>query len=262
MDIWIDSHTHLDIIEKEPIHQQELVDRLNDQNIKAVITISTDIPSYFSGKTLALNNPDKVFCTCGLYPSHAEDYDNRLIKALIEQVDEGIAIALGECGLDYYRNYGSPDLQKTLFRDQVRLAKTCHLPLVIHARDAYEDVYTILKEENPLDGGVMHCYGGNADYARRFMDLGFYISFAGNVTYKKADSLRESCRAVPLDRLLLETDAPYLTPVPHRGKKNHPGLLVHTAECVAELKGVSLDDLSQATCQNAIDLFKLDNLSS
>ncbi|GMT50397.1 MAG: TatD family hydrolase [bacterium] len=257
MDFWIDSHTHLDIIEKQPVHQQKLVDRLDVQNIKAVITVSTDIKSYFSGKTLSLNNPDTVFCTCGLYPSHAENYDGSLKKSLTDQLDEGIAVALGECGLDYYRNYATPDLQKTLFRDQVRLAKTYHLPIVIHAREAYEDVYTILKQEGPPDGGVMHCYGGDAHYAKRFMDIGFYISFAGNVTYKKADDLRESCKSVPLHRLLLETDAPYLTPLPHRGEKNHPGMLVHTAQYVAELKNVSLNELSQATCQNAINLFKL-----
>ncbi len=255
---WIDTHTHLDIIEKDPCNQQQVIDQALTKNIKVMITISTGLDSYFKGKNLSLTNPGIVFTTCGLYPVYTETYNDELKQKLVEQLNEGIAVALGEIGLDYHWQYGTPEQQKTLFRDQLRLAKDYNLPVIIHARDSLDDVYSMLAAESPLPGGVMHCFSGDEDYAEKFMDLGFYISFAGNVTFKKATILHRSCQRVPLDRLVLETDAPYLSPMPYRGKKNHPQMLSYTAQFVAEMKKVSLTELSQATCKNAVDLFNLD----
>ena len=257
MNRWIDTHTHLDIIEKQESQQIKVVEESHEKKIERLITISTTIESYLSGKNLVNKFPDIVYTTCGLYPSHAEAYDDNMRNQLIAQLKEGVAVAIGEAGIDYHWNYATPDLQKKLFRDQIHLAKEFDLPLVIHARNSYDDIYAIIKEEKPSKGGVMHCYSSDVSYVDKFVELGLYISFAGNVTYKKAHTLQESCVATPLERLVLETDAPYLTPMPFRGKKNYPHLISNTAEFVAELKGVSLEKLSEATCQNAIDLFNL-----
>lgn len=256
MQNWIDTHTHLDLISKEKLVQKQYVETAFDNKIKKIITISTEITNYINGKNLTCLYPGKVYTTCGLYPSHAAIYNTHLKGKLIDQLNERIAIAVGECGLDYYRNYATHDQQKLLFRDQINLAKEFNLPLVIHARDSYEDVYKILKEESP-SGGVMHCFSANIDYAEKFMNLGFYISYAGNITYNKAITLQETCKKIPLDRLLIETDAPYLTPIPYRGKLNHPALITHTAKFISELKLISLEKLSEYTCNNAIQLFNI-----
>ena len=253
---WIDSHTHLDIINKSPSTQQKIVDDSIEHGLTKLLTISTGIESYLNGKKVVINNQGVVYTTCGLYPSHADYYNDDLKNRLIEQLNEGVAVALGECGLDYYRNYGEINHQKKLFSDQIMLAKEYNLPLITHVREAYDDVYELLKKAMPLKG-VIHCFSGGVSDVERFVDLGFYISFAGNVTYKKAVTLQDSCRATPLDRLLLETDAPYLTPVPYRGKTNYPYYIEHTGRFVAELKGESVEVISQYTCDNAIKLFNL-----
>lgn len=252
---WFDTHTHIDITEKDTAAQQELVEKSLNSNISGLVNVSVDFESYLRGKNLNQKNLNKVFCTAGLYPSWSEKYDASLKIKLKEQLKEGIAIAMGECGLDYHWNYGTPDLQKQLFRDQIHLAKEFNLPIIIHARDAYEDVYDILKEEKHF--GIMHCFGGDADIALKFIDIGFYISFAGNTTYKKAVNLHEAAKAVPLECLLLETDAPYLTPVPFRGKKNYPALIEHTAQFIANLKEISLEKINLAANENAKKIFRL-----
>lgn len=257
MNNWIDTHTHLDIISKDSDQQQSIVDESLQNKIIGIITISTGIESYFSGKKISLNNPNYVYTTCGLYPSYAEKYDSNLRNKLIEQLNEGIAIAIGEIGIDYHWNYGTPDQQIKLFRDQIHLAKEYNLPIIIHCRESHDDVYKVLKEESPIPKGVMHCFSGTPEQANQYMELGLYISFAGNVTYKKAVDLHQSCLAVPMDRIVLETDAPYLTPIPHRGKKNYPYLIKHTGEFVSNLKQLPLEEVSQATCDNAKKLFGL-----
>ncbi len=253
---WFDTHTHIDILDNDPIEQQIIIDASKKDYILGIVNISTGISSYFSGKKISLDNPGLVFTTCGLYPSHAGDYDEHLWRSLIEQLNEGIAVGIGECGIDYYWNYADPDKQKRLFIDQIRLSKEYQLPLIIHCRDAYEDVYKILREEN-VSHGVMHCYSGDAEFAKRFLDLGFYISFAGNITYKKAFDIQEACKVIPMEKIVIETDSPYLSPVPKRGKKNYPAHIIHTAKFISDLKEIPLEVLSRTTWNNSIELFNL-----
>ena len=257
MSQWIDSHTHIDIMDKNPANWPYILSEAKNSGLYALINISTEISSFLRGKKLSQLSPDFVFHTAGLYPSHATSYNKTMRQALTDQLDEGTAIAIGECGIDYHWDYGAPDQQKHLFREQIRLAKDYNLPLIVHARNSYEDTLSVLREEKPHSGVVMHCWSGSAEEVKGFLDIGAYISFAGNVTYKKATDLQDSAQVVPLSKILIETDAPYLTPVPHRGKRNSPGLIRHTADFIADLKGVSVDDISQNTCQNAINLFKL-----
>ncbi|HMS11226.1 MAG TPA: TatD family hydrolase, partial [Pyrinomonadaceae bacterium] len=195
-------------------------------------------------------------------------------------------VAWGEIGLDYYYDHSPRDVQRDVFRRQTRLAKELELPIIVHSRDANDDTVEILKEENSLQAkangleltansfgaeknsrkplalshkpGVMHCFGGTPEMALALIEVGFYISFAGNVTFKKAEELREAARVVPLDRLLVETDCPFLTPVPHRGKRNEPAMVVHTAVFLAELKGVDFDVLARQTSENFSRLFGVD----
>ncbi len=251
---WIDSHAHIDLMNK---NDKQIINDAIKSDIVKIINISTEINSYFNGKKLSLENKNIVFTTCGLYPSNAEYYNKELRISLISQLKERIAVGIGEIGLDYYWNYSSRDKQVKLFNDQLCLAKDFNLPVVIHARESYEDVYKVLKKESPLPGGVMHCYCGNESFVNKFMELGFYISFAGNITYKKAYTIQRSCKAVPLERIVLETDSPYLSPIPFRGKKNEPKLLIHTAKFISNLKNESLNSLSMASYDNTNKLFNL-----
>jgi TatD DNase family protein len=169
-------------------------------------------------------------------------------------------IAWGEIGLDFYYDHSPRDVQVTVFRRQVRKARELDLPIIIHSRDADDETLAILTDEccgNDFRCGIMHCFGGSPEMAQELMEIGFFISFAGNVTFKKAENLREAARVVPLDKLLVETDCPFLTPVPMRGKRNEPAFVVHTARFLADLYGVPLETLAQQTTQNFLTIFNL-----
>lgn len=285
--MWIDSHAHLNILEKKKKEkdakeskeeQEKKNENLNEPTewtselensiqklkntdfLQAVVNVSTGVDSYQNNKTLALQNLGFLFCTSGIDPYYAQEYSNdrrkRLLRELDLQLKDGISVAVGECGLDYYWNYGTPELQKCLLEDQIHLAKIYKLPLILHARNCYADLYSILRAHSPLKG-VLHCYSGDKTYATKFLDLGFFLSFSGNVTFKNAKIIQESCHLTPLDRILIETDSPYLAPVPFRGKTNHPSLIHYTAEFVAQLKKVPLSLLSEKTRKNTIELFDL-----
>jgi TatD DNase family protein len=198
-----------------------------------------------------------VYAAVGVHPHDAKLYDEAAERLLLEFVRSRRVVAVGEIGLDYHYDNSPREVQREVFRAQLRLAREESLPVIIHSRDADEETLEVLRAEysGAGRGGVMHCFGGGPALAEGALGLGFYISFAGNVTFKKAEALREVARTVPLDRLLVETDCPYLAPVPHRGRRNEPAHVAATARFLAELRGVGHEELGRATSANFSRLF-------
>jgi TatD DNase family protein len=217
------------------------------------LCISVELPKF--PKVLALAEAhENFFASVGVHPDHeAEAVET---ARLVELAAHPKVVAIGETGLDYHRLSGDLEWQRERFRTHIRAARKCRKPLVIHTRDAAEDTLRIMREEGAGEvGGVMHCFTETQEVADGALALGFYISFSGIVTFKNATQLKEVARRVPLERLLVETDSPYLAPVPHRGKTNRPGLVRHVAEEVARLRGIAFEDLAEATTRNFFRLF-------
>ncbi len=256
----IDSHCHIDG-EAFDEDRDAVVQRARDAGVLAMLNIGTGDPHNGEiAKAVAVAEKyDGVFASVGVHPHDAKLYDDAAEEHLIELTKSEKVIAWGEIGLDYYYDHSPRDVQREVFVRQIRTAKRLGLPIIIHSRDADDETVEILTEECSWDGfrGIMHCFGGTSKMAEKLMPLGFYISFAGNVTFKKAENLREAARVVPLDRLLIETDCPFLTPVPHRGKRNEPAMVVHTAEFLAELYEVPVETIADQTTKNFLDLFGL-----
>ncbi|BDW11112.1 deoxyribonuclease [Polynucleobacter sp. SHI8] len=257
--MFIDSHCHLDFEEFSNQLDEILLNMKNAQVDKA-LCISVDVVDY--PKVLALaSNYVHLYATVGVHPDY-EDTIEPTKDWLVQQAKHPKVVAIGETGLDYYRMndrpYASLDWQRDRFRTHIAAAIESQKPLIIHTRSASEDTIRILKEEGADQvGGVMHCFTESKEVAKAAMDLGFYISFSGIVTFKNALEIKETCQFVPLDRLLIETDSPYLAPVPHRGKTNQPAWVSHVAEYVAQLKGVSVEQIGQTTSHNFHQLFKI-----
>jgi TatD DNase family protein len=252
-----DSHAHLD----DPAFdadRDQLVPRASAAGVTSIITVGTSFEGSRRACDLAERN-DGVWASVGCHPHEADRVANDPgFSQLRDLASRPHVVAIGETGLDYAKNFSSPDNQKALFRRHLRLAADAHLPVVIHCRDAHEDVRAILKEELPLPiRGVIHCFSGNARDAEAYLEMGFVLSIAGPVTFANAIGLREAVRGVPMERLLVETDCPYLTPVPHRGKRNEPAYVRHTAEAVAALFGVPLATFAEASTRTARELFRL-----
>ncbi len=249
---WIDVHTHLDSLEISP---ELAIQEAEDHGVVAMITIGTspdDLPVVLA---LAQKHAPKVVCTLGIHPHEAELYTPEIEAWIRENALRPEVVAIGETGLDYYYNKSPKDVQIAAFRSQLEIARDLKMPVEIHTRDAEADTMAILKEYRGQNVGLLHCFTGSWELAEVGLDCGFIISISGVVTFKNAEALREVVRKVPLDRLHVETDAPFLAPMPHRGKKNQPAYVVHTAQWVADLKGVSMPSLASATRANAIKLF-------
>jgi len=254
----LDSHCHLDM----PDYDADLVGvlaRARAAGVTEVITVGIDLRS--SERAIALAEEHAgVHATVGVHPHHVEDLaDGSAYGRLRALGSHKKVVAYGEIGLDYVKNYAPIPLQREHFARQVALAKELHLPLIVHDREAHADVLAILAAAAPFPaGGVMHCFSGDAELARQVFALGFLVSIPGVVTFGKAETLKEAVRALPLSALLLETDGPFLAPAPHRGRRNEPQYLLHTAQAVAELKGVSLEEVAERTTENARRLFSLE----
>ena len=256
----IDSHVHLD--DPRYDHDRDHVfQRAHDAGIDAFVTIGCDLATSQSAVQLA-KLYDTVFATIGVHPHESHNIVNTWYDEFRQLAQRPKVVAYGEIGLDYHYNHSPHDVQRQRFREQVQLAKELDLPLVIHTREAQEDTITILKEEGAADvGGVFHCFSGDAWLAKDALDLGFYLSFSGIITFKNASMLREMIRMVPLDRILVETDSPYLTPVPHRGKRNEPSFVRHVAETIAAIVGngtlSSFEQIAYTTVENTKRLFTI-----
>lgn len=249
---WIDVHTHLNMLEMTP--EAALSEAVNAK-VNHMITIGTcpdDLPVVLG---LATKFFPRVACTLGIHPHEAELYSDEIGQWIRANAVNPVVVAIGETGLDYYYDNAPKEVQIHAFREQMKIAEDLGLPVEIHTRDAEDDTAVILKEFSGRVRGLLHCFTSSWELAQVGLDCGFNISISGVVTFKNADALRDVVRRVPLDRLHVETDAPFLAPVPHRGKKNQPAFVIHTAETVAGLKGVTMAELEVATRQNAINLF-------
>lgn len=249
---WIDVHSHLNFLEMSP---QEALSHGRSVGVERVITIGTTPEDHEVVLALANTLGPEVYCTLGVHPHEASLYNEKVGQTMRSHLQQDKVLAVGEIGLDYYYEHSPREIQREVFRSQLQMALETNLPVEIHTRDAEEDTIEILKEFGAKIRGLVHCFTGSLWLAEESLRLGLDISFSGVVTFKSAGALRDVCQMVPLDRLHVETDCPYLAPVPERGKKNEPAFVVHTARVVAELKGISMTTLSEQTCRNALRLF-------
>ena len=254
----IDSHCHLDALDYENLHQNidEVIEKAKARDVKHLLTIGVTL-SRFEKQRDTLAHHDDVSLACGVHPLDLADepfnYDRLLQLAAHPKV-----VAVGEIGLDYYYSADNKALQQTVFADQIRIANEVDKPVIIHTRSAPEDTIAMLREHHAEKcGGLIHCFTETLDFAKKALDLGFYISCSGIITFKNAESIREAIRYVPADRLLVETDSPYLAPVPYRGKENQPAYTREVCEYVAALKGLSVEEFAQISTQNFERLFKI-----
>jgi TatD DNase family protein len=260
--IFVDSHCHIDG-EAFDADRDEVVGRAKDAGVRVMLNIGTGSPHTddFVKAVRAAEKYENVFASVGVHPHDAKEYDDKAENHLIDLVKSSEkVIAWGEIGLDFYYDHSPRDVQAEVFRRQIRTARNLDLPIIIHSRDANDETVEILRAETAYPefrGGIMHCFGGTPEMAESLMEIGFLISFAGNVTFKKAENLREAARVVPLDKLLIETDCPFLTPVPFRGKRNEPSFVVHTAQFLAEFYEVELETLAKRTTENFMNFFRL-----
>ncbi|WP_075979816.1 TatD family hydrolase [Bacillus massilinigeriensis] len=249
-----DTHAHLN---DEQFNEDliEVIDRAKLAGVSEMMVVGFDRPTIIRAMELT-NQYDFIYACIGWHPVDAIDMTDDDLIWIEELSSHPKVIALGEMGLDYHWDKSPKEIQKEVLRKQIRLAKKVKLPIVIHNREATNDILQILKEENAAEvGGIMHCFSGSVEVAKECLDLNFYISLGGPVTFKNAKKPKEVADAVPLDKLLIETDCPYLAPHPYRGKRNEPGYVKLVAEQIAEIKGVTFEEVAEATMKNAKKLF-------
>lgn len=251
----VDSHCHLDYLERDG-DLEEALQRARRAGVGRMLTIGTTLSGWDQVRSIAESHDD-VFCSVGVHPHEAGEEGQEGPEKLLSLAQHPKVVGIGETGLDYFYEHSPRDKQQRSFRAHIAAARQSNLPLIVHARDADDDTIEIMREEHSKGPypAVIHCFTAGAELARASLEMGFYISLAGIVTFKKADALRETVQRVPLDRLLVETDSPYLAPVPKRGKRNEPAFVVHTAEALADLFGLSSQELAQRTSDNFFTLF-------
>ncbi len=249
---WIDVHCHLDMLSITP---DEALERAQKVGIERIITIGTSPDDHEQVFSLSQKLGSRVYCTLGVHPHEAQKYTREVEQYLAQKTQNEKVVAIGEIGLDYYYDNAPREEQQKAFRSQLQLALELDLPVEIHTRDAEEDTLAILKEFGGKIKGLIHCFTGTQGLAEEGLKLGLDLSFSGVITFKNAQNLRDICQKIPLERLHVETDAPFLAPVPERGKKNEPAFMLHTAREIAKIKQVSLEDLAQKTQINAQRLF-------
>ena len=250
----IDTHCHLDFPEFDE-DRDEVIRRAKSAGIGYIINIGSSLSG--SKKALELSRQyDFIYATIGLHPHEADKFDDEVRASIEKLVREDKVVAIGETGLDYYKNYSKTENQKALFRYLVQLAKDSGLPLVIHNRQAQDDTLKILNEVMPMKA-VVHCFSGDENFLKKCLDSGFFISFTCNITYKKAKDLRALVKSTPLNRLMLETDAPFLPPEGFRGKRNEPAYVKFLAEEIARIKEVGFGEVDRITTDNARRFFNL-----
>lgn len=253
-----DTHVHLNAEQYED-DLQEVINRALEKGVQNMVVVGFDEPTIKKAIQIA-ETYDFIYASVGWHPVDAIDMTDEHLAWIEELAQHPKVVALGEMGLDYHWDKSPKEVQKDVFRRQIRLARKVNLPIIIHNRDATEDVVTILKEEHVEEvGGIMHCFTGSIEVAKQCMDMNMYISFGGPVTFKNAKKPKEVAAELPLDKLLIETDCPYLTPHPFRGKRNEPGYVSYIAEQIAELKGITYEELADITTANAKKLFGIND---
>lgn len=251
----VDSHCHLDGLDYNSLHQDvnDVLEKAAARDVKFVLAVATTLPGYQAMSRLIGDRPNVAY-SCGVHPlNQQQPYDFAVLRQLA--ADDRV-VALGETGLDYFYQKETKAQQQASFREHIRIGRELNKPVIVHTRDAREDTLAILKEEQVQEcKGVLHCFTEDRETAARLLDMGFYISFSGIVTFRNAEAIRDAARYVPLDRILVETDSPYLAPVPHRGKENQPAWTRDIAEYMAVLKGVSIEQMAEVTTRNFSNLF-------
>jgi TatD DNase family protein len=256
--MYIDSHAHIESSDFDA-DRAEVINRALAAGVEIIVNIGNgDLAgdSHAAAFKLADEYPF-IYTTVGVHPHEARLFDDDVASRLLELSHHPKVIAWGEVGLDYHYDNSPREVQREVFRRQLRLARNRNLPVSIHTREAETDTVGIIQEEwaGASEAGVLHCFTGTRDLAQQAVELGFYISFSGVVTFKKAEDLRETAKRVPLDRLLVETDSPFLAPLPFRGKRNEPAYVVETAKAIAELRGLAPEELAEITTRNFMRLF-------
>jgi TatD DNase family protein len=252
----IDTHAHLDDARFDG-DRDAMIARAREAGVEHLVTIGCDLTTSRAAVELADRYPF-VYATVGVHPHEAKQIGDSWYDDLRRLAQHKKVVAYGEIGLDYHYNHSPPKLQRERFREQITLARDLRLPIVVHTREAQDDTITVLKEENAADvGGVFHCFSGDARLAKDALDLGFLLSFSGVITFQNATMLRDIVKTVPMDRILVETDSPYLTPAPHRGKRNEPAHVRLVAEKIAAIQGMTADQIAELTSQNARRVFKI-----
>lgn len=251
----VDSHCHLDGLDYDTLHNDvsDVLAKAAARDVKFMLAVATTLTGYKAMVELIGDRPNVAY-SCGVHPLNQEQpYDFAELRQLA--ADQRV-VAMGETGLDYFYQKETKEQQQASFREHIRIGRDLNKPVIVHTRDAREDTLAILKEEKVEGcGGVLHCFTEDRETAGKLLDMGFYISFSGIATFRNAESIREAARYVPLDRMLVETDSPYLAPVPFRGKENQPAYTRDVAEYMAVVKGVSIEQMAEATTKNFSDLF-------
>lgn len=254
MSYYFDSHCHLDD-ERFKEDLPEIIQKMKSANVKYCLSLGTDVRSSKENISIA-ETYDMVYAACGVHPHQAQEVEESFLSDIETLLSHPKVKALGEIGLDYYYDFSPREKQKMVLRSQIELAYQKKTPIVLHVREAHGDMIDTLKTlKNKLPGGVIHSFSGSKESAKIYLDMGFYISFTGAVTFKNASKLLEVAKFVPLDRLLIETDSPYLAPVPYRGKRNDPSYVFLVCEKQAELHGVSSEKMAEISSVNARMLF-------
>lgn len=247
-----DSHCHLDDRQFDA-DREAVMERALAAGVKTMLAVGSGDgpPDLEAGIRLAERYP-AIYATVGVHPHEAQKTTGAVLRRLAELCAHPKVVALGEIGLDYHYDSSPREIQRAIFAEQLRIARDAGLPVVIHTREAWPDTLRLIEQHwtGAREGGIMHCFSGGPDQARQAVEMGFYVSFAGVVTFPKALEVQRAARVVPLERILIETDAPYLAPVPYRGKRNEPAFIVHTARKLAELRGEAVEALSAAAAAN------------
>jgi len=249
----IDSHAHLEMREFDN-DRDKVVSRAKEAGVDAIVTVGTNLRDCQSVVNLAARY-ESVYAALGIHPHEVKGIDEKTYDALRRLVRQPKVVAYGEIGLDFFRNHSPRDVQIRCFGEQLEMAEEFNLPVIIHDREAHAETLNMLTGWKGKRGGIVHCFSGDVAMAKKCLDMGFYISIPGPVTFPKAEKMIEVVRRVPLNRLLVETDAPYLAPQPYRGKRNEPSYVVHAAQKIADIKGLALADVGAATSQNARTIF-------
>lgn len=250
----IDTHSHINML--ETITPDEALQNAAANGIEKIIVPAAN-PADFTGIIELINKYNNVYGMLGVHPSDAKDWNDNIIEDIKKLAENKKIIAIGEIGLDYYWDKSYNNLQKEVFIKQIKLANELNLPIDVHDREAHKDTFDILKEYNKCSKVVMHCFSGSVEFAKECIKEGWYLGIGGVVTFKNAVKMKEVVQAVPLEHILLETDAPYLTPVPHRGKENQPAYVKFVAEEIAKLKQINIDKVIEVTNNNSNTIFKI-----
>lgn len=254
--MYIDTHAHLNF-DAFKNDYKEVIDRAFKADVRGIINVGSNLETSKKAIEIAEEYDEGVYAAIGLHPIHVKDEEfNEVI--FLKLAKNKKVVALGETGLDYYYDKSNKKLQREIFEKSLKISQAVSKPIILHSRDAGEDVLTVLMAQRPEPKGVMHCFPGDWPYAKVILDMGLYISFTGLITFTKNMDTYEVIREVPLERILIETDCPFMTPEPYRGKRNEPAFVIEVAKKIAEIKKISLEKVADQTSKNAIELFGLE----